>query len=120
MHPVSLRCSSVKYPRYSPSSRLARRPPIPGYEVVGLTNQESGSGRLGTLDACPYLADGTLSAREARRVPFQVTLALAVGKVETQPHQAQGDDDGLGKNKQCRVQDAPLVHGRAELERLPG
>ena len=27
MHPVSLRCSSVEYSRYSPSSRLARRAP---------------------------------------------------------------------------------------------
>ena len=36
MHPAVLRCSSVEYPRYSLSSRLARRAPLPSRCDAGL------------------------------------------------------------------------------------
>jgi hypothetical protein len=55
MHPVSLRCSWVKYSRYSPSSGVATRLPIPGYDIWDppTKNRDQGASSLSMLSPTP-------------------------------------------------------------------
>ena len=73
-HPVWRRCSSVKYSRYAPSSRLASRVPRSGISITNDPDRPLVPGHPTNSRACPPLRCHHLARRASSRLATQTAL----------------------------------------------